>query len=129
MSTTKRKSTAAAKRKRAMPAKRKSMAAAKPERVVRGYGAALEGRVGRFWTIQVKPKETAHIAQTLPPCRLVIQNHGPGNVKLFAQRGDSMDLPPGNLRATYVSGEMTVESTDNKSALIELELFPVLLKY
>jgi hypothetical protein len=93
------------------------------------HDAALEGRSERHWTMPIKPGERVFIAQTLRPCHLVFKNHGPGNVKLFAGNGDLMDLPPGHLRATYVSGEITVESTGKKSALIALELLPILIKY
>jgi hypothetical protein len=49
------------------------------------HDATFERRSGRFWTIRINPKETALIAQTLRPCHLVIQNHGPGSIKSAAQ--------------------------------------------
>jgi hypothetical protein len=110
-------------KKRTGPAERKSAVPAKQEHV-----AALEGRAGH-WTQWIKPDQRAFISQTLRPCHLVIQNHGPGNIKLFAGHGDSMELAPGNLRATYVAGEITVENTDNKSAVVELELLSIFIKY
>jgi hypothetical protein len=114
------KNTVATKRKLAMPAKLKGEAAATRE------GAVFPGQ---HWTVLVKPMDSAFIAQMLRPCHLIIKNHGPGNVMLHAHDGDLMDLNPGNLRATYVSGEITVKSTENESALIELELLPIFLKY
>jgi hypothetical protein len=125
---TKGKSTAAPKRKRAMSAKRKTAATVKRKREVPRYEAALEGRGRRFWTMRINPNDTAVIAETLKPCHLVIQNHGPGPIKLVAQNGDLMDLASGNLRATYVWGSVTVEVMGDKSALIELEFMPVFFK-
>jgi hypothetical protein len=130
-----KKTNLAAKQKGATPSKPKTKVATKRKRLKlakpKGEAAATrEGVVpGRHWTILVKPMDSAFIAQMLRPCHLIIKNHGPGNVKLYAHNGDLMDLNPGNLRATYVSGEITVKSTDNKSALIELELSPVFLRY
>jgi hypothetical protein len=120
MSTKKAESKAAAKQKGTVPAKRES--------AVPAYDATSQSRSGH-WTIPINPHKAALIAQTLRPCHLVIQNHGPGQIWLVAGGGDLMDLPAGNLRATYVRGTLTVEVRDDKPALIELEFFPVFLKY
>jgi len=120
MSTKKAESTAAAKQKRTVPAKR--------ENAVADHDAASAGRSGH-WTVSINPRGAALIAQTLRPCHLVIQNHGPGQIWLVAGDGDLMDLPAGELRATYVRGVLTVEVRDDKPALIELEFFPVFFKY
>jgi hypothetical protein len=100
---------------------------AKRESAVRTYDAASQ-RCGGHWTIPIKPRGTAFIAETLRPCHLVSQNHGPGHILLVAENGDLMDLPSGNLRATYVHGSVRVEVRDDQSALIELEFLPVFLK-
>jgi len=111
---------AAAKEKRTVPAKRES--------AVADHDAASAGRRGGHWTVSINPRGAALIAQTLRPCHLVIQNHGPGQVWLVAGGGDLMDLTPGDLRATYVRGVLTVEVRDDKPALIELEFFPAFFK-
>lgn len=92
------------------------------------HDAASHSRNGH-WTISIKPRKAALIAQMLRPCHLVIQNHGPGQIWLVAQDGDLMDLPSGNLRATYVRGALTIEVRDDKQAVVELEFLPVFLKY
>jgi hypothetical protein len=120
MSTKKAESKAAAKQKGTVPAKRES--------AVPAHDATSQSRSGH-WTIPINPHKAALIAQTLRPCHLVIQNHGPGLIWLVAGYGDLMDLPAGNLRATYVCGTLTVEVRDDKPALIELEFYPVFLRY
>jgi hypothetical protein len=112
------KNTAGAKQKRTVP----------QESTVSAYAAASPGRSGH-WTVSINARGAALIAQTLRPCHLVIQNHGPGQIWLVAGHGDLMDLPAGDLRATYVRGVLTVEVRDDKPALIELEFFPVFFKY
>jgi hypothetical protein len=120
MSTKKKgKSKAAAKQKRTVPATAESAVAVRD---------AASANLSGHWTIPINPHEAALIAQTLRPCHLVIQNHGPGEIWLVAGDGDLMDLPAGNLRATYVRGTLTVEVRDDKPALIELEFFPVFFK-
>jgi len=106
------------------PKKGQSTAAAKRKREVADYEGGRSGR----WTMRIEPNEAAFIAQNLTPCHLVIQNHGPGLIKLVAQNGDLMDLSSGKLRATYVHGSLTVEVRGDKPALIELEFLPVFLK-
>jgi hypothetical protein len=101
---------------------------AKRESAVPAHDATSQSRSGH-WTIPINPHKAALIAQTLRPCHLVIQNHGPGQIWLVAGDGDLMDLPAGNLRATYVCGTLTVEVRDDKPALIELEFYPVFLRY
>ena len=120
MSAKKAKSSAAAKKKRTLPATRESD--------VPAHDATSQSRSGH-WAILIDPHKMAFIAQTLRPCHVVIQNHGPGQSWLAAQDGDLMDLLPGQLRATYVCGSLTIEVRGAKPALIELEFFPVFLKY
>jgi hypothetical protein len=120
MSTKKAESKVATKQKRMLPAKRES--------AVPAHDATSQSR-GGHWTILINPHKMAFISQTLRPCHVVIQNHGPGQIWLVAGDGDLMDLPPGQLRATYVRGSLTIEVRDDKPALIELDFFPVFLKY
>lgn len=96
MSTKKAESTAAAKQKRTVPAKRES--------AVADHDAASAGRSGH-WTVSINAHGAALIAQTLRPCHLVIQNHGPGQIWLVAGHGDLMDLTPGALCAQLMSAE------------------------
>jgi hypothetical protein len=87
--------------------------------------AALADR--KFWTQQIAPKGAALLSQTLRPCLFVIKNHGSNDIKLVAQHGDLMDLPPGAVRATYARGTVTVENSGDEPALIEFEFLPIFL--
>src|SRR5262245_53959355 len=92
-------------------------------------GETLKGPSGRFWTQRIDPKGAALLAQTLMPCHFIIKNHGPNNIRLVAEQGDLMDLPPGAVRATYARGTITVENWGEKSTLIEFEFLPIYTKY
>jgi hypothetical protein len=87
-----------------------------------------EGPGGGFWTQRIEPKGTAFLSQTLMPCHFVIKNHGSANMRLVAQQGDHMDLPPGAVRATYAHGSITVENPSDEAAHIEFEILPILRK-
>jgi hypothetical protein len=78
------------------------------------------------WNVWVTRERAGLFAQMLRPCHVVVQNHGPAPVRLVAQDGDLMDLPPGCLRATYVRGTLIVEVRGEDPALIELEFLPLL---
>ena len=93
-----------------------------------GHSGGAEGPSERFWTMRIKPKGAALLSQTLRPCHFVIKNHGSNNIKLVAQQGDLMDVPPGAVRATYAHGTVTVENSGEKSVLIEFEFLPVLIR-
>ena len=56
----------------------------------------------------------------------MVKNCGLNNIFLVAQNGDYMDLCPGDVRATYVSGELRVENRGEKSVRIEFDFFPLL---
>ena len=84
-----------------------------------------EGPCGRFWTQWIEPKGAALLSQTLMPCHFVIKNHGPNNIKLLAEQGDLMDLPPGAVRGTYAHGAITAQNMGEKSALIEFDFLPI----
>ena len=117
------KATAAAKQKRTVPQK----STVPQESAVPAHDAAFPCRSGH-WTVSIEPRGAAFISQTLRPCHMVIQNHGPGQIWLAAGYGDLMDLSPGKLRVTYVQGNLTVQVRGDQPALIELEFFPVFLK-
>jgi hypothetical protein len=85
----------------------------------------LRNRSGH-WEVWVTRERTALISEMLKACHVVIQNHGPGRVRLSAQGGDWMDLTPGHLRATYVCGTLFVEVLQDTPALIEVEFLPLL---
>jgi hypothetical protein len=78
------------------------------------------------WEVWVTRERAALISEMLKACHVVIQNHGPGRVRLSAQGGDWMDLVPGHLRATYVCGTLIVEVLQDTPALIEVEFLPLL---
>jgi hypothetical protein len=89
------------------------------------HGGGSDGPTGRFWTKWIEPKGAALLSQTLGSCYFVIKNHGPNDIKLVAHHGDLMDLSPGEVRATYAHGTITVENNGKKSVLIEFEFLPL----
>ena len=92
-----------------------------------GHGGGPEGASGR-WTQWIKPKGAALLAQTLMPIHFVIKNRGPEPVRLVAEHGDLMDLPPDVVRATYAHGTVTVENRSDKFVLIEFDFLPIFRK-
>jgi hypothetical protein len=93
-----------------------------------GGPEAPEGPTGRFWTQWIEPKGAALLSQTLTPCHFHVKNHGPETVRLVADRGDLMDLPPGKVRATFARGTITVDNRSEKWVLIEVEFLPIYRK-
>ena len=81
---------------------------------------------GRFWTQRIPPRDAALISESLQRCYVVVKNHGPHNVRLFANHGDLMDLSPGHVRATYVNGVFRVENKGDEVVLIEFEIVPAI---
>jgi hypothetical protein len=55
---------------------------------------------------------------------LVIKNLGPGVVGVYAGYGDHKDLAPGKLRVTTAYSKVTIESKEEKSALVEMQFLP-----
>jgi hypothetical protein len=92
------------------------------------HGEGPEGPSGRFWTQWIEPKGAALLSQTLGPIHFVIKNLGAYTIRLVAQYGDQMDLPPGKVRATYAASTITVENKGEKWVLIEFEFYPVYIK-
>jgi hypothetical protein len=118
MSTKKRKNTAAAKRKRTHLHE-----ASKTKLAVQD--APLEG--GKFWTWQLEPREIISVAGNLPKCILVIRNHGPDPVGVYAGYGDQEDLMPDGILMTFAYSKITIEDKGYKSALVEMEVMPTSL--
>jgi len=58
----------------------------------------------------------------------VLKNHGPGDVFLMAEHGDLMDLPAGNVRATYAHGTVRVENRTENPVFIEFDFKPLPFK-
>ena len=56
--------------------------------------------------------------------QMVIKNLGPGIVGVYAGYGDQKDLAPGKLRVTPAYAKITVESMEEKSALLEMQFLP-----
>ncbi len=79
---------------------------------------------GNFWTLPVGPMEFISVADNLPMSMLIIKNLGPAIVGVYAGYGDQLDLKPGQLRVTSAYVRITVESKEDKSALIEMEVLP-----
>ena len=104
----------------------KSTARRKRRDLVNGGEPEGPSRSGGFWTQWIEPKGAALLSQTLRPSHFVIKNHGPSGVKLLAEYGDLMDLGPGQVRATYANGTVTVQNRGEKSMLIEFEFLPLL---
>jgi hypothetical protein len=93
-----------------------------------GHSGGPEGPSGRFWTQWIKPKGAALLSQTLGHIHFVIKNRGAHTIRLVAQYGDLMDLPPGAVRATYARGTINVENRGDEPVLIEFEFLPLYLK-
>jgi hypothetical protein len=68
--------------------------------------------------------EKITIGENISPCHMVIQNHGPGRIGVYAGYGDQIVLEPGQLRLTYAWIGLFVESKDKKSSLIEMDFMP-----
>ena len=79
-----------------------------------GHGRGPEGPTGRFWTMWIKPRGAALIAERLMPCHFVIKNLGSNNIMLVALQGDKVDVSPGGVRATYAHGLIRVENSGEK---------------
>jgi hypothetical protein len=115
------------KQKGMVPAKRKSAVLEKQEHMVPSHKAAVEGRT-EHWAQWIEPKGAALLSETLGPVYFVVKNHGANNIRLVADHGDLMDLPPGAVRATYAYGIVRVENPGEKSVLIEFEFLPIFRK-
>lgn len=87
-----------------------------------------KGPSERFWTQLIEPNGAALLSQKLGPVSFIVKNHGSEFVRLVAEQGDLMDLPPGAVRATYARGTITVENRSKKPALIEFDFMPIHFK-
>jgi hypothetical protein len=74
------------------------------------------------WFVEVTRTRPGLVAEGLRPCHVIVQNHGPGTVKLVANDGDLMDLSPGDLRASYAQGSVRIEGYSRKPSFVELEI-------
>jgi len=86
------------------------------------HAVTPEAASGKFWTLRVGPMEFVSVADNLPMSVLVIKNLGPGIIGVYAGHGDQLDLKPGQLRVTSAYAKITVESKEDKSALVEMEV-------
>ena len=68
--------------------------------------------------------EFAIVADNIAMSQMVIKNHGPGIVGVYAGYGDQKDLAPGKFRVTSAYAKITVESKEEKSALLEMQSLP-----
>jgi hypothetical protein len=96
---------------------------------VTGNDRRSDSPTGNFWTQLIAPRGAALLSETLQPCHFVVKNCGRNNVFLVAENGDLMELNPGDVRATYASGTIRVENWGERSALIEFQFLPLLLKH
>lgn len=104
------------KRKRKMPVKR--------EKGVQAHEAMLDGPTGAFWTLRLEPWELYVVGDNVAMSQMTIKNLGPGTVRVYAGYGDHKDLAPGKLRVTTAYAKITVESKEEKPALVEMQLLP-----
>src|SRR5271170_7402517 len=79
-----------------------------------GNGGGPDKSNGTHWMQRIPPKGAALLSQILGPIHFVVQNRSPNNVKLVAEHGDLMDLPPDAVRATYARGVIRVENPSDK---------------
>ena len=112
------------KQKRTMPARRKNTVPAKRKSTVPAHDAMTETPNGKFWTLRLEPMELYVVAENIAMSQMVVKNLGPGIVELYAGYGDHMDLAPGKLRVTTAYAKITVESKEEKSALLEMQIQP-----
>ncbi len=104
--------------------KGKSTAAAKRKRTVPAHDAALDGPSGRFWRLSIESGQTAHIANNVS-LYAVIQNRGPGMIGVpIRDDGALLKLIPGGLWVVPVLGALSVENMASKPALIQIEFLP-----
>jgi hypothetical protein len=73
------------------------------------------------WVQTIEPRRAALLSETVGPCYFVIKNHGPGGIMLVAAYGDQMDLPAGQVRATYAQGTIRVENHGDEAVLVEFD--------
>jgi hypothetical protein len=102
--------------KRTVPAKRKSTVPARD--------AMTETPNGNFWTLRLEPMDFYVVGDNIAMSQVVIKNLGPGVVGLYAGYGDHTDLAPGKLRVTTAYAKITVESKEEKSAVLEMQIQP-----
>jgi hypothetical protein len=86
--------------------------------------AALESPSGKFWTVWIGPMEIIPVADNMAPCQVVIKNHGPAIVGVCTGFHQEWNLMPGHFRLMSASSRLTVESREDKSALLEMEFLP-----
>ncbi len=73
----------------------------------------------------VAPEEEVTVAEYTPTMLLIIQNHGPGKIKLNAGYGDRMvDIMPGKVRVTEALYYASVKNEGAEPALIEMQFMP-----
>jgi hypothetical protein len=89
-----------------------------------GDGGGLENPGGKFWTLRLEPMEFYVVGENVAMSQMVIKNLGPGIVGVYAGYGDHMDLAPGKLRVTTAYAKITVESKEEKSAVLEMQIQP-----
>jgi hypothetical protein len=102
------------KRKRKMPVKREKGS----------HEAMLDGPTGAFWTLRLEPWELYVVGDNVAMSQMTIKNLGPGTVRVYAGYGDHKDLAPGKLLVTTAYAKITVESKEEKPALVEMQLLP-----
>jgi hypothetical protein len=88
--------------------------------------ASSSMRDRRFWMMRIEPMEQVTISETLTPCLMVVQNHGPGKIRIDAGYGDQVDLMPGKVRITRALQLMRIGSKDENPAVIEFEVMPTI---
>ena len=78
------------------------------------------------WTRYIEPRETAFIGRDVS-LHVVMKNLGPGMVTIpIGHRGDLEKLIAGTLlvRVIIISGDITIQSMEDKPALVAMEFFP-----
>jgi hypothetical protein len=110
------KSKVSPKRMRPVPAERKTAVAARD--------AMTETPNGNFWTLRLEPMEIYVVGDNIGMSLMVIKNPGPGVAGVCAGYGDHKDLAPGKFRVTTAYSKVTIESKEEKFALVEMQFLP-----
>ena len=74
--------------------------------------------------MRVEANERITIAEYVSPCLMVVQNHGPGEVKIETGYGGPVELLTGQLRLVRTLNKICVEGRDKNSELFEVEFMP-----
>ncbi|MGO8976561.1 MAG: hypothetical protein ACLQNV_23925 [Steroidobacteraceae bacterium] len=119
-----KKTKVAAKRKRTVPAREFRKAPAKRKNTVLAHDATADIPNGNAWTISVEGGETAHIADNVS-LYAVIQNRGPGIIGVPMRNVDALHkIVPGGLYAMPVVGAFFVENVASASAVVQIQFLP-----